>query len=67
METAVLAEIQAGIDQQILVQAPVRTLETILASPSTTLARRASLSGTRPYDAELGTIFNLIWRGIAQA
>lgn len=64
MQAEVLAEIQAGIDQQILIQAPVRTIETILASPAITLARRASLSGSRTDENELERVFALIWRGI---
>lgn len=65
MQSDVLAEIQAGVDGGVLLDVPVRTIETILASPSITLARRASLSGVRPSDEEVKQIFTLIWRGIA--
>lgn len=66
MHAETLAEIQAGIDQKALVQTSVRTIETILASPAITLARRASLSGAQTDKDELERIFSLIWRGIAQ-
>ncbi|WP_298969421.1 TetR/AcrR family transcriptional regulator [uncultured Roseobacter sp.] len=67
MQDAVLAEIQAGIDQKVLVQTSVRTIETILASIAITLARRASLGGSPTGQEELDRIFTLIWRGIARA
>ncbi len=63
----ILAEIQNGIDQNVLVDAPVRQIETVLASPSITLARRAYLSGVRPDKEELTQIFGLVWRGISRA
>ncbi len=66
IEHEVLAEIQAGIDSQVLVHAPVKTLETILASPAITLARRASISGVQMEKHELDRVFDLVWRGIAQ-
>lgn len=65
MQSEVLAEIQAGIDQKVLVDANVRYIETVLASPCITLARRASLSGLRPDQDEVSQIFDLIWRGIS--
>ncbi|MEM1207530.1 MAG: hypothetical protein AAGN66_30125, partial [Acidobacteriota bacterium] len=61
----VLAEIRAGIDEGVLVEAPVTTVETILASPAITLVRHASLSGTRPERGELELVFKLIWRGLS--
>lgn len=65
IQTEVLAEIQAGIDQGVLVDANVRYIETVLASPCITLARRASLSGVRPQLEEIRQIFDLVWRGIS--
>lgn len=65
MQREVLSEIHAGIDQQVLVKVPEKTIEIILASPAITLARRASLSGTQLEGGELGRIFDLVWRGIA--
>lgn len=67
LQTEVLAEIQQGIDEGVLVSAPVRTIETVLASPAITLARRASLSGEKIDDGEVKRIFSLIWRGIARS
>ncbi|WP_193221938.1 TetR/AcrR family transcriptional regulator [Amylibacter sp. SFDW26] len=66
IQNEVLGEIQAGIDQRVLVNVPTATIETILASPAITLARRASLSGIQIEKEELDRIYNLIWRGIAQ-
>lgn len=66
MVSEVLAEIQAGIDSQVLVHAPVKTLEIILASPAITLARRASIGGVQMEKHELDRVFDLVWRGIAQ-
>jgi AcrR family transcriptional regulator len=66
MESEVLAEIQAGIDSKVLVHAPVKTLEIILASPAITLARRASIAGVQMEKHELDCVFDLVWRGIAQ-
>ncbi|MCV6825670.1 MULTISPECIES: TetR/AcrR family transcriptional regulator [Halocynthiibacter] len=66
MQSEVLAEIQAGIDSEVLVHAPVRTLEIILASPAITLARRASIAGVEMEKRELDRVFDLVWRGIAQ-
>jgi len=65
MQGEVLAEIQAGIDQRVLVDAPVKTIEIILASPAITIARRASLSGVQLESHELQLVFDLVWRGIA--
>lgn len=65
IQEEVLAEIQAGIEQGVLVEAPVTTIETILASPAITLVRHASLSGTSPDRAELELVFSLIWRGLS--
>lgn len=65
IQDEVLAEIQAGIDQGVLVEAPVTTIETILASPAITLVRHASLSGTSPEPTELALVFGLIWRGLS--
>ncbi len=62
----VLAEIQAGIDSQVLVQAPAKTLEIILASPAITLARWASIGGGQMEKRELDCVFDLVWRGIAR-
>lgn len=62
MQTEVLAE----IDQKILVDTPATLIETVLASPAITLARRASLSGRRSDKSELESLFALIWRGIAR-
>lgn len=66
MQGDVLAEIQAGIDDGTLVNTPARTIETILASPAITLARRAALRGDHPNQEEIEQIFALVWRGIAQ-
>lgn len=66
LQSEVLAEIQAGIDEGVLVDVPARRIETVLASPSITLARRASLSGVRPDQDEVIQIFNLVWRGISR-
>lgn len=66
IQLEVLAEIEAGINQQVLVDAPVHHIETVLASPCITLARRASLSGLRPIQAEVIQIFDLVWRGISR-
>lgn len=66
MQTEVLAEIQAGIEQRVLVEAPVRQIETVLASPCITLARRASFSGICPPQEEVSQIFDLVWRGISK-
>ncbi len=66
IQTEVLAEIEAGIEQSVLVEAPVTIIETILASPAITLARRASLSGRRTDKSELESLYALIWRGIAR-
>jgi len=65
-QSEILAEIQAGIDQKVLVDVPASRIETVLASPSITLARRASLSGVRPEHGEVAQIFELVWRGISQ-
>lgn len=65
MQDEVLGEIQSGIDQGVLVEAPVTTLETLLAAPAITLVRRASLSGDPPEAAELERVFSLIWRGLS--
>ena len=67
MQSDVLAEIQAGIDQRVLVEAPVKTLEIILASPAITIARRASLSGVTMDDSELNSVFDLVLRGITRS
>ncbi|MCF3593878.1 TetR/AcrR family transcriptional regulator [Rhodobacteraceae bacterium LMO-12] len=66
MGSEILAEIQMGIDSQVLVQAPVKTLEIILASPAITLARRASTGGAQMERCELNRVFDLVWRGIAR-
>ena len=65
IQQEVLDEIQAGIDQNVLVDVPVEIIEIILASPAITLARRASLSGVRMDEDELHRVFELVWRGIA--
>ncbi len=65
IQQELLDEIQAGIDQKVLVDVPVETIEIILASPAITLARRASLSGVRMDAGELNRVFELVWRGIA--
>lgn len=66
IQLEVLTEIQAGIDQRILVDVPANIIETVLASPSITLVRRASLSGARPMHGEVAQIFELVWRGISR-
>lgn len=66
MRLEVLAEIEAGIDSQVLLQAPVTTLEIMLASPAITLARRASIGGVQTERCELNRVFDLVWRGIAR-
>lgn len=65
IQKELLAELQAGIDQQVLVSAPVEILEIILASPAMTLSRRAALSGTRIDPDALANVFDLVWRGLA--
>lgn len=65
LQNEVLAEIQAGIDQKVLVDVPAHRIETVLASPSITLARKASLSGVRPDQSEVDQIFDLVWRGVS--
>lgn len=55
----------AGLVSAVAV--PVGILETVLASPAMTLARRASLGGGRVTNDELEAVFSLIWRGIARA
>lgn len=56
MRHEVLDEVQAGIDQRILVDAPVGILETVLASPAMTLAPRASFGGVPVTKDELGRL-----------
>jgi len=66
IQADVQREIQQGIDDGTLVNADARTIETVLASPAITLARRAVLS-KKPADRdEVERIFSLVWRGIAQ-
>ncbi|MFG5382277.1 hypothetical protein [Yoonia sp. R2-816] len=67
IQTDVLSEIQAGIESNVLVQAPTETIEIILASPAITLARRASGTGVRMDRAELERVFELVWRGISRS
>ncbi|WP_298985032.1 TetR/AcrR family transcriptional regulator [uncultured Roseibium sp.] len=61
----VLAEIQQGIDDGTLVKASVRTIETVLASPAITLARRVAMGRQGIDKDEVERIFSLVWRGIA--
>lgn len=61
----VLAEIQQGIDDGTLVKANVRTIETVLASPAITLARRVAMGRQGIDKEEVDRIFSLVWRGVA--
>lgn len=65
IQAEVLGEIQSGIDDGTLVNENVRIIETVLASPAITLARRVSLRGEYADPEEVERIFALTWRGIA--
>lgn len=66
INAAVPAEIQSGIDDGTFVQTNASTIETVLASPTITLARRAYVSGKHISQEEVERVFELIWRGIAR-
>ncbi len=66
IETEVHEELHAGIDEKVLRDLPVMTIETVLASPAIILARRAYLNGTRTEMEELMIVFDILWRGIAR-
>lgn len=65
IQAEVLAEIQKGIDDGTLVDVNVKTIETVLASPAITLARRVALGRQGIESDEVERIFSLVWRGIA--
>ncbi|WP_171179663.1 TetR/AcrR family transcriptional regulator [Ruegeria sp. HKCCD8929] len=65
IQAEVLAEIQQGVDDGTLVDVNVRTIETVLASPAITLARRVALGRQGIESDEVERIFSLVWRGIA--
>lgn len=65
INAAIPAEIQSGIDDGTFVQTQASTIETVLASPTITLVRRAYISGKRVSQEEVERVFELIWRGIA--
>ncbi|WP_299473898.1 TetR/AcrR family transcriptional regulator [uncultured Roseibium sp.] len=65
LQSEVLGEIQKGVDDGTLVNTNVRTIETVLASPAITLARRVAMGRQVIDDDEVERIFTLVWRGVA--
>lgn len=65
LQSEVLAEIQKGVDDGTLVNTSVRTIETVLASPAITLARRVAMGRQMIDEDEVERIFALVWRGVA--